>query len=206
MARGRRTEHSQDELRDLIVEEGSRIVAEGGMSALTAREVARRIGYSATTVLAAMGGPDSMVTAVNTRTFALWVNELERTLALDPQDRIAALVGAYFDFATRNPRLWMAIYEHRLPVGHAIPDGQAEVRGRLTGMVAAEVASHLGIPVDKAAELSASLIHTVHGHCHMWTTGSSDLMGIRDVRSCALARVRDSLAAAARRGDERTDR
>ena len=196
MARGRRSHHSPEELRDLIIAEGSRIVTEEGIAALTAREIARRIGYSATTVLSAMGSPDAIVTAVNTRTFGLWVRELEKALERDPEDRIATLVNAYFDFAARNPKLWIAIYEHKLPVGHEVPDDQNEARGRLTAIVNAEVSHALRKSFDETKELTASLVYTVHGHCHMWITGSSDLMGIRDVRACALARVREALACA----------
>ena len=197
MARGRRTDHTREELTELIIAEGSRIVAESGIEKLTAREISRRIGYSATTVLSVMGGPDAIITAVNTRTFGLWAHELDKALARHPEDRIGALVNAYFDFATRNPRLWIAIYEHKLPVGHDVPVAQAEARGRLTGIVLQEIMSLLPDGVQHVEELTASLIYTVHGHCHMWITGSSDLMGVRDVRACALARVREALQAAA---------
>lgn len=193
MARGRRSDHTPEQLRELIVAEGSRIVTESGIAALTAREISRRIGYSATTVLSAMGSPDAIVTAVNTRTFAFWVRELEKALERNPDDRIAALVNAYFDFAARNPKLWIAIYEHKLPVGHEVPEDQTQARGRLTALVNTEVANALGKPFDETRELTASLVYTVHGHCHMWITGSSDLMGIRDVRACALERVREAL-------------
>lgn len=179
----------------MIVSEGARIVADRGIAALSAREIARQIGYSVTTVLSAMGGTEQIITAVNTRTFRMWAAELERALALKPSDRIAALVNAYFDFATRNPRLWIAIYEHHLPIGHVIPADQAAARRVLTGLVVREVQAALPPGVEGVEELTASLIHTVHGHCHLWITGSSDLMGVRDVRACALERVRDSLKA-----------
>ena len=84
------------------------------------------------------------------------------------------------------------------PVGHEVPEDQNEARGRLTSLVNREVSLVLGKEPDQTRELTASLVYTVHGHCHMWITGSSDLMGIRDVRACALARVQEALTAEGR--------
>lgn len=195
MARGRRSDHTRDELRDLVLGEGTQLMAEVGYAGFSARELARRIGYSVSTVIGMLGGNDQLIMAINTRTFGLWAGELERALSVRPADRIATLVNAYFDFATRNPKLWSAIYDHRLPVGHDIPDDQADARGRLTGIVVAEVSQVLPTDLHGIAELTASLIFTVHGHCHMWITGSADLMGVCDVRASALSRVREILGA-----------
>jgi len=199
MARGRRSDHTPEQMLGLIVERGSEIVAESGISAVTAREVARGIGYSATTVLNIMGSADAIVTAVNTRTFGLWARRLEKALADKPDDRIAALVDAYFDFAQDNPRLWISIYEHK-PTDHEVPEEQMQERSQLTAIVAREIAAVLPDGVTDVEELTASLVHTVHGHCHLWITGTSEIMGLEDVRSSALQRVRDTLSVRSMRG------
>ena len=193
MARGRRSDHTPEQMLELIVDRGSEIVAEGGISAVTAREVARGIGYSVTTVLNIMGSADAIITAINTRTFGMWARRLEKALADKPHDRIAALVDAYFDFAQDNPRLWISIYEHK-PTDHEVPDEQMQERSQLTAIVAREVAAALPVGTEGIEELTASLVHTVHGHCHLWITGTSEIMGLKDVRASALARVRDTLA------------
>lgn len=191
MKRGRRSDHTRDQLLGITISEGGRLLGEVGLAAFSARELARRVGYSVSTVLGVHGGADGLVMAINTATFAAWTRALEAALAEHPDDRIAALVGAYFDFADRNPHLWRAIYEHRVP-DDALPDDQAEARGRLTAIVVAEVARVVG-DVVQAEILTPSLVAIVHGHCHLWVTGASDLMGLADVRGAALARVRASL-------------
>ena len=200
MARGRRSDHTPEQMLELIVDKGSEIVAEGGLSAITAREIARGIGYSATTVLNVMGSADAIVTAVNTRTFGLWARHLEKALAEKPDDRIAALVHAYFNFAQDNPRLWISIYEHK-PTDHDVPEDQMKERSQLTAIVAREIASVLPAGADGIEELTASLVHTVHGHCHLWITGTSEIMGLKDVRSAALDRVMETLSARGRGPD-----
>ena len=196
MARGRRNDHSRDQLVDLIVIEGAQIVAEQGVQAITARELARRIGYSVSTVLNVMGSTEAIVTAINTHTLSVWADALEERLVRDPSDRIGALVAAYFDFAQRNRLLWMAIFEHK-PTISGIPEDQTLVRARLTGIVVEEVSRALPPHAqDRATALARSLIATVHGHCYYALTGSFALMGEDDPQGAALQRVRESISAA----------
>jgi AcrR family transcriptional regulator len=195
-AMGRRSDHSRDELRTLFVEESARQMAEMGFPAFSARSAAKAIGYSVGTVYNVFGSLDGLLIAVNTRTFRLWTQHVEDALAKAEPDRIAALVRAYFSFAESNPKLWMAIYDHRLPPGTTLSDEDHEERGRLTELVCREVAAELGRPLDaQVAELTRSLIATVHGHCSLALVGSWAIMGGGDPVARAIDRVRESLAA-----------
>ena len=49
---------------------------------------------------------------------------------------------------------------------------------------------------DRAQPLARSLVATVHGHCVFALTGTFALLGEDDPRGAALARVRETLAAA----------
>ena len=194
---GRRSDHSRAELRALIVAEAHKHMAEVGFLRFSAREVAKRIGYSIGTLYNVFGSLDALLVAVNTRTFDLWVEHLSRHLDRAGKDRIAAMVEGYFSFAERNPNLWMAIYDHRLPHDMTMPDGDAQQRGRLTRMVEAELARALGVPDDdRLARLTRSLVAVVHGHCSFALTGTFTLLGETDPEAAALTRVRETLAAA----------
>ncbi len=194
---GRRSDHSRAELRALIVAEAHKHMAEVGFLRFSAREVAKRIGYSIGTLYNVFGSLDALLVAVNTRTFDLWVEHLSRHLDRAGKDRIAAMVEGYFSFAARNPNLWMAIYDHRLPHDMTMPDGDAQQRRRLTRMVEAELARALGVPDDdRLARLTRSLVAVVHGHCSFALTGTFALLGETDPEAAALARVRETLAAA----------
>lgn len=193
---GRRSDHSREELRDLILQAGEDLIAERGLSGFSAREVAKRVGYTIGTIHNVFGNVDGLITAINTRTFELWAETLEARLAQADADRIAALVSAYFAFAQANPLRWPAIYEHR-PAPETISFEQAEVRQRLMRIVVREVATALGRAPDEAiGTLARSLVATVHGHCTFDVSGSWTAMGERDVEAAALARVRESIAAA----------
>src|SRR3954452_10588233 len=119
---GRRSDHSRAELRELIIAEGHRQMAEHGFAHFSARQVAREIGYSVGTIYNLFPSLDHLLLAINTRTFIMWTDHLLANLERAPSDRIRALVEAYFSFARANPNLWMAIYDHRRPPGMAMPE------------------------------------------------------------------------------------
>lgn len=193
---GRRSDHSRAELEALILREGHALMAEAGFARFSAREVAKRAGYSIGTIYNVFGSHDRLVLAINTRTFTLWAQHLRSKLESAGDDRIAALVAGYFGFAREHPHLWMAIYDHRLPAGMEMPAEDEATRAALTGIVADEIARALGRERHDVVALTRSLVATVHGHCHFALTGAFALMGEPDAEGAALVRVRETLSAA----------
>ncbi len=191
----RRSDHTPQELRALLVAKGHELLAEVGFARFSAREVAKRAGYSVGTIYNVFGSLDALLIAINTHTFGLWAAHLTAALQQAGNDRIAALVHGYFSFAEANGHLWMAIYDHRLPDGMAMPEDDARARAALTQIVEEEVARAL--PDDTAEDvhrLTRSLIAVVHGHCSFALTGTFALLEERDPAGSALARVRETLA------------
>ena len=194
---GRRSDHSRAELKRMIVLEGHRQIAEVGFARFSAREVAKRIGYSIGTIYNVFGTHDRLILAINTRTFGLWAAHLRDRLKAAQGDRIRVLVEGYFSFARDNPHLWMAIYDHRLPPDAVMPEEFERQRSELTEIVTVEVEAALPEAVRPSApRLARSLIATVHGHCTFALNGTFALMGEADPLELALARVRECLAAA----------
>ena len=197
---GRRSDHSREQLEELILTEGHALMAELGYARFSAREVAKRIGYSIGTIYNVFGSLDALLVAINSRTFTLWADWLRDKLAQSEtvgEDRIAALVAGYFDFAARNPNLWMAIYDHRLPAGVEMPDDYRRKRAGLTGIVEEEIARVLPPETrDRAPALARSLVAVVHGHCEFALNGTFALLGEEQPEQAALARVREALAGA----------
>ena len=200
---GRRSDHSREQLEDLILAEGHALMAELGYARFSAREVAKRIGYSIGTIYNVFGSLDALLLAINSRTFTLWAAWLHDKLAQSEtgagEDRIAALVAGYFDFAARNPNLWMAIYDHRLLRGTEMPDSCRRKRAGLTGIVEEEIAKVLPPETrDRAPALARSLVAVVHGHCEFALNGTFALLGEEQPEQAALVRVREALAGAGR--------
>jgi AcrR family transcriptional regulator len=196
---GRRSDHTPDALRELLIECGHALLAERGFAKFSAREAARRAGYSVGTIYNVFGGLDAYLIAVNSRTFREWSAWLEQALAATPEDgdaRLAALVRAYFAFADANRNAWMAIYDHRIDRTTTIAKQDEAAREALTGIVDREVTRWLGqADAEATRRLVRSLIATVHGHCALWLSGSYALMREEDPAGQALARVMEALSA-----------
>lgn len=195
---GRRSDHSRAELEALFLDAGHAHLGEVGFARFSAREVAKRVGYSIGTLYNVWGSLDRFLAAINSRTFTLWADELRVRLEAAGKDRIAALVAGYFAFARAHTNLWTAIYDHRLPDGVTLTRDDAAERGALTEIMVAEVARALGpaaAEAERARPLARSLLAVVHGHCSLELTGAFALMGEGDAEGQALARVREGLAA-----------
>lgn len=172
-------------------------MAETGFAGFSAREVARRVGYSVGTLYNLFDSLDDLLVAINTRTFVEWTDFVRSRLDGASDDRIAVLVRAYFDFARDHTRLWLAIYDHRLPPGMPLPPEDDATRRELTVIVIEELAALLPQLSDHDLErLARSLIATVHGHCTFALNGSFALMGETDPVDLVLHRVREAIAAA----------
>lgn len=194
---GRRSDHTRAELEELIIAAGHQLLAETGYAGFSAREVAKRVGYSVGTLYNVFESHDDLMLAINTRTFVHWAAWIAARLERADEDRIAVLVDGYFDFAAANRNLWMAIYDHRLPEGAAFPDRYAQDRRTLTVIVEREIARVLPPErAERAPALTRSLLATVHGHCVFALNGTFALLEERHPRDAALARVREALAAA----------
>ena len=179
----------------MILTEAHRQMAEVGFRRFSAREVAKRIGYSIGTLYNVYGSLDRLLAEVNTRTFSIWADHVERALERNPDDPIRTLVEAYFEFARGNANLWSAIYEHRLPAGFDLSDEDRSVRSRLTATVVAVVASEIpSVRRHEADAVTRSLIAAVHGHCAFDIGGSYSLMGGTDARGDALVLARSVLS------------
>lgn len=191
---GRRSDHTRQELEHLFLVEGHKHMSEVGFARFSAREVAKRIGYSIGTLYNVFGTLDQLLIAINTRTFQLWAEDVRAALERSGPDRIRCLVEAYFGFARANRHSWTAIYDHHLPPDVVLSDEQNQRRGGLTQIIVDEVVAVLPSKAQAdAPRLARSLIAVVHGHCVYDLNGSFALMGIEQPMELALERVRESL-------------
>lgn len=184
----------------MILAEGHRQIAESGFARFSAREVAKRIGYSIGTLYNVFGSYDQLILAINGVTLDLWLATLEARLdgltdGRPNADRLAAAIDAYFDFAIRNRHAWAALYDFRLPEGEPMPEYYQVKVAAITEVVVREIAAALPAEHrDKAPALARSLLATVHGHCFFTLNGTFGLLGETDPLAAALERVNDALA------------
>ena len=191
---GRRSDHSRAELREIIISEGHRQMHEVGFARFSAREVAKRIGYTIGTIYNVFGSYDGLILAINGRTLDLWRDYLEAKLESAQGDRLRCAIDAYFEFAIVHRHAWTALYDFRLPDDADPPEDYRQKVSAIIDIVIREVAGAL--PESRAAEaepLARSLLATVHGHCFFTINGTFRMLGETDPLAAALDRVNDAL-------------
>jgi AcrR family transcriptional regulator len=130
---GRRSSHTAEELRELILDASTGLISEGGLASLSAREVARRIGYSPGTLYNVFENLDDLVLNIEARMIDRLSIELDEVPANgSPSERAMALGRAYLRFTSANPKLWNLLFEHHLPPGRDIPSWYQQ---RLDGLM-----------------------------------------------------------------------
>jgi AcrR family transcriptional regulator len=201
---GRRSDHSRAELRAMIIAEGHRQIAEVGYARFSAREVAKRIGYSIGTIYNVFGTHDALMLAINGVTLDQWRDHLEARLAGATDDRLRVAVEAYFEFAILHRNAWTAIYDFRLVENADTPEDYAARVADLTQIVVDEIAAVLPPGrADEAAALARSLLACVHGHCFFTLNGTFKILGETQPLAAALDRVYEAVAALGGRWGER---
>jgi AcrR family transcriptional regulator len=119
---GRRSSHTPEELRELILDASTSLISEGGLAGLSAREVARRIGYSPGTLYNVFENLDDLVLHIEGRIIDELARELEGVSREgSPKDQALALGRAYLKFTSEKPKLWNLLFEHHLPPGSDVP-------------------------------------------------------------------------------------
>jgi AcrR family transcriptional regulator len=194
---GRRSDHSRPELREMIVAEGHRQMEQVGFAHFSAREVAKRIGYSIGTIYNVFGSYDRLILAINGRTLDLWLDYLAARLEEASTDRLRVAIGAYFEFAVIHRHAWTALYDFRLPDDEEPgEDYEAKVRA-IIAVVEREVRDALPPgQADAAPGLTRSLLASVHGHCTFTLNGTFRMLGETDPLAAAHARVHEAIEAA----------
>ncbi|MFT3733365.1 MAG: TetR/AcrR family transcriptional regulator [Hyphomicrobium sp.] len=119
---GRRSVHSPEELRQLILDASQTIVERNGITGLSAREIARMIGYSPGTLYNIFENLDDVLLTLQVQLMGRTVEHLKRVpLGDDGEKNIEDLAYAFVDFALVNRRMWNLFLAHSLPAGKTVP-------------------------------------------------------------------------------------
>lgn len=117
----RRSTHTAEELRTLLVDSAAEILERDGLQGLSARTLARAVGYAPGTIYNHFADLDDVVVQVNLRTIAGLVARLGEAReaavrdGLAPGETLHRMAAAYIDFAQSRPKLWDALFRLTLP-------------------------------------------------------------------------------------------
>lgn len=119
---GRRSVHSPEELRQLILDASRTIVERNGIAGLSAREIARMIGYSPGTLYNIFENLDDVLLTLQVQLLGRIVDHLKHVpLGPDGEKNIDALAHAYVEFALVNRRMWNLLFAHSVAAPTTVP-------------------------------------------------------------------------------------
>jgi len=162
---GRRSIHTAEELRELIIQAATDIVERDGLAGLSAREIAKRIGYSPGTLYNVFDNLDDLLLTIEARLLDRLTERLAETDASGtPEERVRRLTKTYVAFTQERPKLWNLLIEHRMPLGEDIPSWyRAKLEGLLVPLEEALAPLVDGTDPSANRRAARTLWASVHG-------------------------------------------
>lgn len=162
---GRRSTHTPDQLRQLILDAAQAIIETNGLAGLSAREIARRISYSPGTIYNMFQNLDDVVLHIEAR--VLDALDARLNVALEtgaPEEKVSQLAEAYLAFTNEHPKLWNLLFEHYMPADAQTPAWYQQKLELLMSRVETAMAPLFPPGADSERQRSARVLWAgVHG-------------------------------------------
>lgn len=153
---GRRSRHTPEELRELAIQSAHQIIAEEGLAGMSARAIARRIGYSPGTLYNLFDSLDELILQVE----ALLLDALDHRLSElpaegTPEDQLRRIARAYLSFGRENAKAWNVIAQHEV-APESVPVWYTERLERVVDRIERALASNASPIRDNPESLKRS--------------------------------------------------
>jgi len=158
-------------LREQLIDAAERTIAEKGLAALKARDLAQEVGCAVGTIYNVFEHLDELVLCVGLRTLAMLEAALAEVSPLGGHhstekaaDDLVRLALAYLEFAAKHTVRWRALFEHRMSEARPLPEWFVEQQHRLFAQVERRLAALLPeLDRDARRILARTVFSAVHG-------------------------------------------
>ncbi len=175
----RRSEHSQDELKEMVLKAAETIIIDEGFNELKVRKIAMEIGYTVGSIYMVFSNMADLIMHINGRTLDDMTVKLKHVINKDNAElSIMQLAKTYVSFATENSNRWSMVFEHRLPENKVTLDWYQKKIDAVFSLVELQfqnLANHHSNDQEKLA--ARTLWSGVHGICILTLSGKTDLIG-----------------------------
>lgn len=192
---GRRSSHTPQQIRALILDAAQEIIEAQGLAGLSAREIARRVGYSPGTIYNMFANLDDVVLNIEARVLdglEQRLSEVEPAgdgIAAGSDDRLIRIARAYLAFTQEKPRLWNLLFEHHMPRGVELPAWYQQKLEGLTAQIERALAPYFPPgSEDERRRAARALWAGVHG---ITSLSTADKLAV--VRTESAGRLIDDL-------------
>jgi AcrR family transcriptional regulator len=193
----RRSDHSKEEIREMALTAAEKIADRDGFAGLSARKVAKEIGYTVGTLYLVFANLDDLILNVNARTLDklyIYLQEASEKCR-QPNTCVIAIARAYVEFATEKPHRWNMIFDHSLPEGEEIPAWYMRKVAAIFELVEEHLQPMLqGQSHRKLAQTARTLWCGVHGICALAVKDKLDVTDVESVQHLTDTLVKHFLA------------
>ncbi|MEY3289637.1 MAG: hypothetical protein RLZZ419_1879 [Pseudomonadota bacterium] len=191
----KRSEHTQEELKALVLSAAEAIVIEEGFSALKVRRIAAEIGYTVGSIYMVFTNMADLTMHINAKTLDAISAELEQVQEYSAEQIIEALAITYLTYASANFTRWHTIFNSVLISKTEIPDWYQE---KVTAIF-----SHFERPFTELApelcddhkkRVAQALWYSIHGICVLSLTGQDDKSRINDIEQTLILLIRNFMS------------
>ena len=121
----RRSDHSREELKALVLSVAWSLIEEEGVGSVTARRVAKEVGYAPGTIYNLFESMDDLYLQINAQTLDLLAEVLNAPVCHDakktPVENIKEMAVHYSEFSKSHRAHWLMLFTHTLSDGDSAP-------------------------------------------------------------------------------------
>jgi len=178
----RRSEHSLEELKALILSAAETIVIEEGFSALKVRRIAMEIGYTVGSIYMVFTNMADLIMHINARTLDAIAVQLEQVQEGSAESSIEAMASSYLRYASQNFNRWLAVFDYSLSVDSKITAGYQEKVDKVIAPLEVQFLAFAPVLSDDQRKYAVrALWFGIHGICALSLTGQRDKTDIDDI-------------------------
>lgn len=172
----RRNDHTREELKNLAIATGKKLIELEGITKFSARKLAKELGYSVGTLYNVFENSNDIIMHINMLTMddmeKFVINRFENNLV--GGDAIKNLARSYIVFAQENYNIWCALFELNISQDYIFPEWYSHKINLLTSIVERPLLPLLKDP-KKVQNMANILWAGVHGICQMGFKGQLDM-------------------------------
>jgi AcrR family transcriptional regulator len=188
----RRNEHTQEELKEMIIAAAEQIVIEQGFSALTARKIAAKINYTVGSIYMVFTNMDDLITQLKANVLDAITEEMNQLGHVPPAQYLEEMAKTYLRFSSQNFNRWSMIFEHRLPDGNPVPECYQhkveEAFQRVEAQFKSLTPSCSDIQIQRAAR---AIWGGIHGICALSLSNRLNSLDVYDIEGNMVLLVRN---------------
>ncbi len=188
----KRSEHTQEELKALVLSAAEAIVIEEGFSELKVRRIAAEIGYTVGSIYMVFTNMADLIMHINAKTLDAISAQLEQVQNCSTEPSIEALAIAYLSYASHNFNRWRTVFDYALSAKADIPAWYPKKVNSIFNPIEARFAELVPeLAEDHRKRAARALWCSVHGICVLSLTGQDDKPHIYDIEETLALLVRN---------------